>query len=73
MKIRFATRDGLVAVKECPNVEPPVIVIMSPMWHGVPTLDGKQPDGFMEHRRYEFRGEVIDGVPTVHESGEVGK
>jgi hypothetical protein len=67
MKIRFQTRDNLVAVKDCCDIEEPVSLVMSPMWSGAPTPDGKQPERFMEYRRYEFRGEVVDGIPTVHE------
>ena len=67
MKIRFKTKDNIVAVKECCDIEPPVSVVQSPMWTGVPTLAGN-PKGFMEYRRYEFRGEIEDGIPTVHEA-----
>ena len=67
MRIRFKTKDNLVAVKDCYDIEEPVSVVMSPMWSGAPTPD-KQPQRFMEYRRYEFRGEVEDGIPTVHEA-----
>lgn len=67
MKIRFKTKDNLVAIKECYDIETPISVVMSPLWSNAPTLDGKQPEGFMEYRHYEFRGEVIDGIPTVEE------
>lgn len=68
MKIRFKTKDNLTAVKECHDIEEPVSVVMSPMWTKPPTIDGKQPERFGEYRRYEFRGEVVDGMPTVHEA-----
>ena len=67
MKIRFKTKDNIVAVKECYDIEPPVGVVQSPMWTGAPTPAGN-PKGFMEYRRYEFRGEIEDGIPTVHEA-----
>jgi hypothetical protein len=70
MKIRFKTKDGLVAIKECPDIEKGdnFSSVMSPMWTGAPTPDGKKPELFGEYRHYEFRGEVEHGIPTVHES-----
>lgn len=65
MRIRFKTKDNLEHVKECPDVEEPLTAVMSPMWQ--PTSDRKQPERFMQYRRYEFHGEVVDGIPTVHE------
>ena len=67
MKIRFKTKDRLECVQECHDIEEPLSVAMRPMWSNTPT-DGKQPKDFMEFRRYEFRGEVVDGIPTVHEA-----
>jgi len=68
MKIRFVTKDKLTVIKECPEVEFPFSVVMSPMWEGAPQPNGKQPHNFMEHRRYEFRGVVENGIPTVNEA-----
>lgn len=67
MKIRFKTRDGLVCIKECYDIELPVSVVMSPLWNRPPRYDG-QDRNFQEYRKYEFKGEVIDGIPTVEEA-----
>ena len=32
MKIRFKTKDNVVGIKECYDIDPPVTVVMSPMW-----------------------------------------
>jgi hypothetical protein len=66
MKIRFKTKDNLEAFKECHDIEYPLSFVMSPMRAGAPRF-GKRPKGFNEYRQYEFRGEVVDGIPTVHE------
>ena len=70
MKIRFVTKDKVVMVKECPDIDPPVGVVHSPMftWKNGPAPNSKYPKDFMEFRRYEFNGEVEDGIPTVHEA-----
>ncbi len=67
MRIRFKTLDGLMDIKECPDVDIPVSRVMSPMWQGAPTPDGKHPERFQDYRVYEFNGEIIDGIPTVEE------
>lgn len=67
MNIRFRTKDGVTEVKECHDVEEPVSVVMRPMWSYSPKTDSK-PWRFMEYRRYEFRGERREGIPTVHEA-----
>ena len=66
MKIRFVTKDLVVGVKECPEIDEPVTVVMSPMWSGVPTPTNN-PAGFLTYRKYEFNGQVLDGIPTVRE------
>ena len=68
MQIRFVTKDKLVAIDECPGIDHISSFVMRPMWSGVQTPDGQRPKDWMEYRRYEFRGEVIDGVPVVHET-----
>ncbi len=67
MKIRFKTKDNLTAVKDCPDIDGNISRVMSPMWDAPLAADGKRPERFMEFRHYEFRGEIIDGIPTVHE------
>ena len=66
MKIRFKTKDGFIAIKECPYIEPPVSVVMSPMFSWRCTPKGEQPKNFMEYRKYELI-EYEDGIPTVSE------
>lgn len=64
MKIRFKTKDGLECIRECPDVEPPVTVVYSPMWKGFKN----SPTSYIEYRKYEFNGETNDGIPTVYEA-----
>lgn len=59
MRIRFQTKDNLNVIRECPNYDVPPDVIDRP----ITTPDGK-PDGI---RRYEYRGEVRNRIPTLHE------
>lgn len=66
MKIRFRTKDNLEAVIDTVEVEEPLTVIMRPMWKHVPTPQAP-PTDYMEFRKYEFRGEVMYGIPTVNE------
>jgi len=68
MKIRFKTRDNIVGIKECPDIEMPITSVQSPMWTDCPTKELAYPKGFMTYRRYEFWGEIEDGIPTVHET-----
>lgn len=70
MKIRFVTLDMLVCIKECPDIELPVSVVMSPCWNKTPTSTAT-PERFQQWRRYEFRGEVQDNIPTVHEQDAI--
>lgn len=67
MKIRFKTKDNVSEIKECPHIEEPVSVVMSPMWQE-PPRNGFKPPNFMKWRRYEFNGIIEQGIPTVHET-----
>jgi len=70
MKIRFKTQCGLIAIKECPDIDMPVTVVMSPLWQ-IPPVPGKpKPENFQCYRRYEFNGEIVEGIPTVVEIHE---
>lgn len=66
MNIRFVTKDMLVCIKDCPAIELPVTVVMSPLWHGAPTPTST-PENFQQWRRYEATGEIQDAIPTVKE------
>jgi hypothetical protein len=59
MRIRFKTKDNLTVIREFPHFRVPPDVIDRPIL----TAEGKPCD----IRRYEYRGEVRNGIPTLHE------
>lgn len=68
MLIRFVTSDGLTCFAECLDIERPLSYVLRPMWHyGPPQVDKEPTKNFREYRKYEFRGEVQEGIPTVYE------
>lgn len=54
----FRTRDGLLAPDNCPDVDDSAVFIMRP----IRDMRG------MEYRRYEWRGEIQDGLKVFEES-----
>jgi hypothetical protein len=59
MRIRFRTKDNLVQIRECNNIDEIPAQIVRP----ISSEDGK-PLGV---RRYEYRGEIKNGIPTLNE------
>lgn len=60
MKIRFKTKDNFRIIKECRNIKVPPVAIDRPILREGETT----PKAF---RRYEYRGEIINRIPTLEE------
>jgi hypothetical protein len=60
MRIRFQTKDNLIVIRECRDIDEPPIAIVRPI-----RVEGEP---VTEFRRYEYRGEARNGIPTVHET-----
>jgi hypothetical protein len=60
MRIRFVTKDNLRVIRDCRNVQVPPVAIDRPI---IPQRGTK----IKRFRRYEFRGEIKNGVPTLNE------
>lgn len=57
MRIRFKTKDNLTAVREYRGLtEPPAYIDRRTLNSTIPIF-----------RRYEYRGEVQNRIPTLHE------
>jgi len=69
MKLAFETLDRLRAIKDCPDVGPDALFVMSPLWSQSASLaaDGKRPPRFMEYRKYERTSDVFEGLPLFRE------
>ena len=68
MRILFQTLDGLKCVADCDDIDIGSSGAMRPMWDSAPVPGQPQPERFMQYRRYERTGEVVDGVPVFREA-----
>jgi hypothetical protein len=59
MRIRFVTKDNLKVVRECRDIKVPPVAIVRPILD-----EGGKP---VDIRRYEYRGEIINRIPTLNE------
>lgn len=68
MRLRFKTKDGLECVRDCPEIAEPISRVFRFIYpEAYPDFDPKPPKWVGEARAYEFRGEVVAGIHTVHE------